>query len=215
MNEKEIESVKNIHSSIKTQIDDKINYFKNIWNNGTELDIFEELVFCILTPQSKAIMADKAIKNLKKKNLLFSNNWEEISNELNIVRFKNNKARYIIEVRNNLTIDGKIWLKDKINPNDIYTTRDWFVKNIKGYGLKEASHFLRNIGFCEELAILDRHILKNLRLLEVIDEIPKSLSPKKYIEIEKKLIDFSNYVNINPAHLDFVLWYKETNVIFK
>ena len=26
---------------------------------------------------------------------------------------------------------------------------------------KEASHFLRNIGFGENIAILDRHILKN------------------------------------------------------
>lgn len=52
---------------------------------------------------------------------------------------------------------------------------------------KEASHFLRNVGFGEDVAILDRHILRNLERLAVIDEIPKTLSPKLYLEIEDRL----------------------------
>lgn len=51
---------------------------------------------------------------------------------------------------------------------------------------KEASHFLRNVGFGEDIAILDRHILKNLVKLEVINELPKTLTPKLYLEIEEK-----------------------------
>lgn len=51
---------------------------------------------------------------------------------------------------------------------------------------KEASHFLRNVGFGENIAILDRHILRNLVKLEVIDELPKTLTPKLYLEIEEK-----------------------------
>ena len=71
--------------------------------------------------------------------------------------------------------------------------RDFLVKNVKGYGYKEASHFLRNIGY-KNLAILDRHILKNLLKYKVISEIPKSLTPKKYFEIENKFLDFSEKI---------------------
>ena len=59
--------------------------------------------------------------------------------------------------------------------------REWLVKNVKGLGYKEASHFLRNIGKSEDLAILDRHILKNLQDLKVINDIPKKLPTQKYL----------------------------------
>jgi N-glycosylase/DNA lyase len=82
-------------------------------------------------------------------------------------------------------------------------------------GYKEASHFLRNIGMGEDLAILDRHILKNLKILGVISEIPVSLTRNKYLEIEIKMRDFAENVKIPMSHLDLLLWYKETKEIFK
>ena len=59
------------------------------------------------------------------------------------------------------------------------------------------------------------HILKNLKSLEVITEIPSSLSKKKYLEIEKKMRKFAKEINIPMNHLDLLLWYKETGEIFK
>ena len=97
----------------------------------------------------------------------------------------------------------------------MYKKQGMFIQNIKGMGYKEASHFLRNIGFGDELAILDRHILKNLKELGVLDEIPSSMSKKKYIEIERKMKEFSRSANIPISHLDLVFWCKETGEIFK
>lgn len=82
-------------------------------------------------------------------------------------------------------------------------------------GYKEASHFLRNIGFGENLAILDRHILKNLVLLGVIESIPKGIIKNKYLEIEEKMAKLSKKIDVPMSHLDIVLWYKETGEIFK
>lgn len=82
-------------------------------------------------------------------------------------------------------------------------------------GYKEASHFLRNIGLADDLAILDRHILKNLKIFGIIEEIPKSLSKKKYLEIEEKMRNLANEVNIPLSHLDLLFWSKETGEIFK
>ncbi|MBC8489232.1 MAG: hypothetical protein H8D45_24690 [Bacteroidetes bacterium] len=98
---------------------------------------------------------------------------------------------------------------------DVFEKRKWLVKNVKGIGFKEASHYLRNIGFVENIAILDRHILKNLKIYNVINEIPKSLTFGKYIRIENKMKDFSREINISLEFLDFVFWYKETGEIFK
>ena len=94
-------------------------------------------------------------------------------------------------------------------------TREWLVENVRGMSYKEASHFLRNIGQGEKLTILDRHILKNLKALNVIDKVPKSLSKKKYLEIEEKMMDFADRIKIPLDHLDLLLWYKETGEIFK
>jgi N-glycosylase/DNA lyase len=93
--------------------------------------------------------------------------------------------------------------------------RDWLVRNVKGIGYKEASHFLRNIGLGEKFAILDRHVLKNLKLLEIIKEIPEFLSKKRYLEIENKMKNFADIIKIPLSHLDLLLWYKETGKIFK
>ena len=96
-----------------------------------------------------------------------------------------------------------------------FQKRAWLVKNVKGMGLKEGSHFLRNTGIGSDLAILDRHILKNMKLLKIINDIPRSLTEKTYLSIEEKLSEYSKKVNIPLEHLDFVLWYKEAGEVFK
>jgi N-glycosylase/DNA lyase len=99
--------------------------------------------------------------------------------------------------------------------NDGYQAREWLVWNVKGIGYKEAGHFLRNIGFNQDLAILDRHILKNLKRLGVIDTVPDSLSRRQYLTIEVKMKEFSEVIRIPMSYLNFVLWYKETGEILK
>ena len=107
------------------------------------------------------------------------------------------------------------FISENINKiKDPKELREFLVKNVKGYGYKESAHFLRNVGY-KNLAILDRHILRNLLRYNVIDEIPKSLTPKKYFEIENKFLEFSNKLNIPMDHLDLLFWSKETGEIFK
>jgi len=99
--------------------------------------------------------------------------------------------------------------------DDGHQAREWLVRDVKGIGYKEAGHFLRNIGFDQDLAILDRHILKNLKKLEVIDVVPDSLTKKQYLAIEIKMKAFSEATRIPMSYLDFVLWAKETGEILK
>ncbi|WP_314347301.1 N-glycosylase/DNA lyase [Fusobacterium massiliense] len=210
---KEIEK---IYKEKKSDFKKRLQEFRDTWNKGTNKDIHLELSFCILTPQSKALNAWQAITNLKENNLIFTGSAEEMVEYLNIVRFKNNKSKFLVALREQMTKNGEIVTKDFFS--SIPTTfekREWIVKNIKGMSYKEAGHFLRNVGFGSEVAILDRHILRNLVKLEVIDEIPKTLSPKIYLEIEKKMKEYCKFVKIPMDEMDLLLWYKEAGVIFK
>lgn len=208
--------IKKIYSDKKEEIKFRLEEFKQKLKIGDEKDIFAELVFCILTPQSKAKVCWSAVEKLLEKNLLLNASSTKILKELDGVRFKYKKAEYIVEARKLFIDNGDIFVKSRIIQfNDILETREWFVKNVKGIGFKESSHFLRNIGLGDNLAILDRHILKNLKLSGVINEIPKSLTKLKYYEIEGKMRKFADRINIPMNYLDLLLWYKEAGHVFK
>lgn len=209
--------IEEVYFEKKNDIEKRLKEFKTIWEEGTNEDIHAELSFCVLTPQSKAVNAWKAITTLRDNGLLFTGTADEIVEYLNIVRFKNNKARYLVELREKMrNSSGNIMTKDFFSEfKSVFEARIWIVKNIKGMAFKEASHFLRNVGFGADIAILDRHILKNLVRLEVIDEIPKTLTPKIYLEIENKIREYCKYINISMDSLDLLLWYLEAGEIFK
>ncbi|MFX0023913.1 MAG: N-glycosylase, partial [Candidatus Hermodarchaeota archaeon] len=90
---------------------------------------------------------------------------------------------------------------------------DWLVKNVKGIGYKEASHFLRNIGYTE-YAIVDFHIVDLLVKHNFIEK-PKTMTKSKYLEIEKILKSIGSELELNMAELDLYLWYLETGKILK
>ena len=215
-NKEIIEEVLAIYSSIKEGIEVRLNEFSEIWENETDENLFSELAFCLLTPQSKAKMCWESICTLKEKDVLIDGDEEEVLDCLYGVRFKYKKAKYIVEVRELFIVDGKIILRKEIEKyQSPFEIREWLVENVKGMGHKEASHFLRNIGKGGDLAILDRHILKNLVLIGAIEKIPDIITPKKYLEIENIVREFSKEIGIPLDHLDIVLWYKETREIFK
>ena len=215
INQKKHKEILKIHKEIKTGIEKAIKGYKKAWE-GTEQEVFAEMAFCILTPQSKAKNAWKAITNIVENGLLYEGKAEEIVEFLNIVRFKNNKSRYLVELRELMTRNGKLQPKKILSEiGDTFEKRKWILKNVKGMGLKEANHVLRNLGSGENIAILDRHILRNLEALNVIDEIPKTITEKKYYEIEEKMREYSDFSKIRMDELDFVLWYKEAGEIFK
>jgi len=215
-NKELIEEVLDIHSSIKKGVEERLGEFAKIWENETEENLFSELTFCLLTPQSKARMCWSSICTLKENNVLIDGSEEEVLDCLYGVRFKYKKAKYIVEVRELFKVDGKVSVRKLIeNGGSPFEIREWLVENVKGMGHKEASHFLRNVGKGSDLAILDRHILKNMKLIGIIESIPDSMPPKKYLELENILRQFSNEIGIPMDHLDIVLWYKETKEIFK
>ncbi|MBI3192849.1 MAG: DNA lyase, partial [Ignavibacteriae bacterium] len=126
------------------------------------------------------------------------------------IRFHKTKAKHLSEMKKQFPMI----LEQCTNGNTSRELREWLVKNVTGLGWKEASHFLRNIGH-RNLAILDRHILKNLVRVGVLNEVPKTLTSKLYLEIERKFLGYSDEIGIPLDELDLTFWCMETGKVLK
>jgi len=195
----------------REEIKSKLAEFENL----PESSYIHELFFCLLTPQSKAEKCWQAVEEIKKCEIEKEKNKIESCLKTK-TRFYRNKAGYLLEANRKFSS-----IKQLINSNKLpKEIRELLIKNnseyrIKGMGMKEASHFLRNIGKSRnQLAILDRHILEQLKKLGMIsDEI--KLNNKNYLSIENKMKGFADNIGIPLDELDLLFWKIESGRLFK
>lgn len=193
---------------MKKVVDARISEFAELGRKD-EKAIFSEMCFCILTANYSAeggIRIQKALGNG------FATLPEAtLASRLKALghRYPNARAKYIVEARKHLGSLKRI----VSSASDDAGLREWLVTNVKGLGYKEASHFLRNIGFTD-LAILDFHIIDILERCGAIQR-PKTLTKNKYLEIERVLKGFAARIGVNLAELDLYLWYLETGKMLK
>jgi len=193
--------------------DNKMELKEN--SNDADFSLFEELCFCILTANTSAEMGMRSIDKIR--NLLINGSAEEMSRALEgTYRFNNLRPAFIVHTREQFKRSYNFKLKENIESlkNDPDILRDFFVDNVKGFGYKEASHFLRNIGF-KGYAILDKHILNSLIEFGVVDEIKMPLNRDRYLGIEGKMKVFSNEIGIPMDELDLLLWSRRNGRILK
>ncbi len=172
-----------------------------------------ELFFCIMTPQSSAAQCALVAEELERRNFLlteFDPTSLLRSFQGGYVRFHNTKARRLVALRHR-EHDLRDLLSRKISDKEL---RDVLATEIDGLGMKEASHFLRNIGKTD-LTIVDRHILRNMIRLGALDSWPSSIPRRRYLEIERKFEDLSHELGIPPDELDLLLWQRETGFLLK
>jgi len=211
-----VEEIRALYRAKEGEISRRLEEFKGIWDRGTDEELFAELVYCIITPMARGKMCCAAVDTMVRTGVLFTGTRDQIKERLIGARFIHKKSAYIIEAREKFLHNDQEPLRSILRTiDDDQEARDWLVEQVKGIGYKEASHFLRNIGFTQDLAILDRHILRNLCSLGAIDKSPDSLSKRRYLEIEKRMRAFSGSIQIPMGHLDLLLWYKGTGEILK
>jgi N-glycosylase/DNA lyase len=205
------ELIKEIKQLQKSPINSLVNQRQkefSSFSSKPENAWFQELCFCILAANSKQKTAQLIQESLG--SILLTIPQQELALFIkdNKHRFHNNKAKYIVEARKHHPIKSKL-----CNLSE-QQARLYLINNIKGLGMKESSHFLRNTG-SKNLAILDRHILGLLLQHSIINEIPKSITPQVYLNIESKFLSISKQLNISPAKLDLYMWYLKNNEIAK
>jgi N-glycosylase/DNA lyase len=211
-----IDRIKAAHSQRKGEIRRRLGEFRDVWKNGSDERLWEEMVFCFFTGGCSARMGLNAVDAVRP--LLMDGSQEQLASALSGVhRYPNARSRYIVASRNFLREHCDLRLRARLSAFDChFERRDWLVKEkgIKGLGYKEASHYLRNIGL-NGYAILDKHILKCLAELNIIDDPKPPNTRSRYLTIEEKLRSLAEKAHIDFDELDLVLWSMKTGIILK
>lgn len=196
--ERLLEELERIRVEARPLVEARWAEFEELRQRGSEDDLYSELCFCILTANWSAHGGMRAQKLIGHGFSILS--LEELTEKLKAVghRYPEARAKYIVE---NRWLLGK--LREVIAQPD---PREFIVKNVKGLGWKESSHFLRNVAF-PDYAILDKHVLRTMHLHGLIDEIPKGWTRKKYLDYEKRLRKAADAFGESLGKFDLYLWY--------
>jgi N-glycosylase/DNA lyase len=191
--------------------------FEAIAREGDDARLFEELVYCIFTAGASARMGLNAVERVRS-HLLKAGRPRLNRLLTGAHRFPNARSGYVVHTRNYLKQDCGLRLRERLARfgDDAEARRDFFARNpgIKGIGYKEASHYLRNIGY-RGYAILDKHILRTLHECGVIDSPNPPATKKKYLAVEQDMRKFAIDIRIDFDELDLLLWSNKTGEILK
>lgn len=188
----------------------KLKEFEDTHNNSSQW--FEEMAFCVFAANSSAEMGLKAVELLRPH--LESGSLEDfIQSVEGKVRFYNVRSEYLYH--NKVFLEGLDQdFEDLLKGLDFFERREFIRKNFKGFGMKESSHFLRNIGF-RGYAIVDKHVLSVMKDLGVFKEVRPPKNQKEYLELEKKIKGFADSHNLCVDKLDLALWSFRTQKVIK
>jgi N-glycosylase/DNA lyase len=211
-----IERIRETHAARGEDIRRRLAEFRDVWRQASDERLWEELVFCIFTAGASARMGLRSVEAVRA--LLAEGAHEELAHALSGVhRYPNSRSGYIVVTRDYLREDCGMRLRERLESfDDPLARRDWLARErrIKGLGYKEASHYLRNVGF-RDYAILDKHILRSLAELGVLESPTPPTTRARYLVIEEALRRFAARLAIDFDELDLVLWSMKTGEILK
>ena len=213
-----VERVIATHRARRKEIRKRLGEFEEVWRKGSDARLWEELAYCIFTAGASARMGLDSVDAVRP--LLLDGKAEDMAAALKRAgahRFYNARPQYIVTTRNYFRADFGMALRKRLRSfRDPFERRDWLAqeKQVKGLGYKEASHFLRNIGV-KGHAILDKHVVRCLAEVGVIDSAKPPQTRRKYLEVEQELIRFAKDIRIDFDELDLVLWSMKTGEILK
>lgn len=211
-----LRSIRETHHLRRDEISRRLDEFAAVGERGDDRELWEEMVFCFFTGGCSAAMGLRSVEAVKP--VLMEGDQQQIAKALSGAhRYPNARAKYVIHSREFLTKQHNMQLRKKLHSFECaLERRDWLVreKGIKGLGYKEASHYLRNIGF-RGYAILDKHVLNCLAELKIIDDPKPPNTRARYLTVEDKLKKLTTRLKIDFDELDLVLWSMKTGVILK
>ena len=202
-------------------------YEKN-WNQLTENQIWRELCFCLLSGNVAFELVKSTIEVLESKGFL-DFNWilEEqkskeyifkLFNEPNFEPKKKNgelrKYRYPKKRSEEITKAAKLLYSNSSLKTMLEKTasdieiRNFLAQNVPGIGIKESSHFLRNIGYSNSLAIIDIHVLNFLKQHNFVhsDDV-LTLTESRYMKLEKILQNLADFPGLDLGIFDLSIWH--------
>lgn len=197
------------------------------WREMKEEELWYELCTCILSSNVPYEMATSASMHLSKRGLLEFGHpargdmksviARELSRPLYLpkkrdgsfrrYRFPNVRAANIVGAAKFLRHNGNGLSSILRSFDSDIKTRDFLAAYVPGVGLKEASHFLRNIGYSTSLAIIDSHIVNFLRDTLLSGDIDtRTITQKTYTRLEDIMRNIARSQGLDLSILDHAIW---------
>ena len=204
--EKFIAHYKNVEGEAKNKL--------NSFEKNKELshrELLEEMAFCLFAANSSAKMGIKACELIREH---LDSDLETLRGKVHKkVRFYNKRIEYYHYNREYIESnheDFEKFLKKFESPLGL---RAYINSNLKGFGMKESSHLLRNLGY-RGFAIIDKHVLS------VTDEVfgvklEKPRNEKEYLLAESRLKEIALAHGFDFDVLDLAMWSYRTGEIIK
>ena len=211
-----VDELKRIHQAKRSLIRKKLSEFRRVGRDASDERLFEELTFCIFTAGASARMGLSSVEGVR--GVLANSPLNEIQLALqHRHRFPNARGTHVYRTREYLRTHCGLRMRELLKGfAGADERRDFFAANasVRGLWYKEASHFLRNVGY-GGYAILDKHILARLAEFDVIDSPRPASTKAQYLGLETKMKDFAESIDIDFDELDLLLWYTKTGEILK
>ncbi len=199
------------------------------WRLLTEDQIFYEASICIFCSQMQFEMAVATADRLLDLGLLRSRqladmaDYEErlldaLSQPLAVPgrdgvvrtmkpRFRNRLASLLATTVMEIYGKGRSLRRLLIAAESTKYARKTLMLNVWGFGPKQASLFLRRIGYCADLAVLDVHVLDYLHLTRGLRIAPSQLGRlSNYEEIEDTFREIASYFGHSLGCVDLAIW---------
>lgn len=191
------------------------------WADKPEAKLWHELVACILGSNVRFEQARDATQSLKFAGLLKwqthlkrPTSWQRqmerfLRGDFGLrsrYRFPQLAASRICTTAQNI-YGGGDGLKDLLKRSpDPSSARLKLIDLVHGVGPKQASLYLRNIGYAQEFAIIDRHVLQFMKLMGFSAELVRLTSFEQYVFLEQVLQTYTRSWQVSFASVDTAIW---------
>lgn len=201
---------------------------RRVWWKVTESDLLFELVACILGSQVRYETALVAAEEIRNKGILdephkyafrsefeqevlcilerplFRPGWPVVGRRY---RFSVSRANYVARTLSSIYSEGNT-LRERLRAEtNERKARRSIVQMATGVGPKQASLFLRNIGFSENLAILDTHVIKYMLASGLATQSNRLCSTLlAYEKLEDLLRHYARSLGWSLSCLDQAIW---------
>ncbi|NJD33816.1 MAG: hypothetical protein FIA96_03100 [Betaproteobacteria bacterium] len=194
------------------------------WTSMTEDDLWRELVACILGSRVRFEVAHSVVERMDRRQLFSENRRSSRFQqyEQDVMRALSNgdapgepsgypfyrvRAKQIRRAAERLYGSRdtlRSFLKDS---DDVRDARRRLALEVSGLGPKQASLFLRNIGYAAHVAVLDIHVLTYMNWVG-LTRAPIRAVPtvRKYEALEDAFIEHAYSFGYTPDRFDLAVW---------
>ena len=203
-----------------------VEYRTHDWTTMSEDELWRELVGCILGSRVRFEVAETALIDLKRHGLLrhpsramrFDRHEKAIYRSLvsqspqatgtrRSYPFPRSRALQVRRAAEYFAARHRSVGSVLRKARDFPSARRQLVLEVSGLGPKQASLFLRNVGYTASLAVLDVHVLTYMEWLGLLDSPLRSVpSLRRYEAIESVFVDYAKSRGHLPETFDIAVW---------